>query len=330
MPSNGQELGVSRLSRGMLVIVVAFALLAAVSCSKMNQLKGMKNFKEANAAYQQQDYKRAADLYELTVEADPNLSSAYFYLGNSYDNLYKPSKKGEQANDELLEKAVKNYQTAAEKLASALTKTEKDLGKLSLKYLVASYGTDKLNDPARAEPVVQRMIQLEPGEPENYFALAKIYEDAGAYENAEDILLKAKEARPTDPAVYMTLAGYYNRQGEFEKTIKELEERASRDPKNPEAHYTIATFYWDEAFRDARLKEAEKRDYVEKGVVEIDKALEIKPDYIEALVYKGLLLRLKANTIKDPAEQQNLLKEATRLRDKAEELRKKKASGAGD
>jgi tetratricopeptide (TPR) repeat protein len=330
MPSNGQKLDVSRRSRGTWVAVVACAILATGGCSKMGQLKGMKNFKEANAAYQQQDYKRAADLYELTVEADPNLSSAYFYLGNSYDNLYKPSKKGDKANDELLEKAVKNYQAAAEKLASAPTKTEKDLGKLSLKYLVASYGADKLNDPARAEPVVQRMIQLEPGEPENYFALAKIYEDAGAYENAEDILLKAKEAKPADPAVYMTLAGYYNRQGEFDKTIKQLEERASRDPKNPEAHYTIATFYWDEAFRDARLKEAEKRAYVEKGVAEVDQALEIKPDYIEALVYKGLLLRLKANTIKDPGEQQNLLKEATRLRDRAEELRKKKVSGAGD
>src|SRR4029078_5853279 len=123
--------------------------------------------------------------------------------------------------------AVKNYQAAAEKLATGSTKAEKDLGKLSLKYLVASYGADKLNDPARAEPVVQRMIQLDPGEPENYFALAKIYEEAGAYENAEDILLKAKEARPTDPAVYMTLAGYYNRQGQFEKTIKELEDAAA-------------------------------------------------------------------------------------------------------
>jgi len=330
MSSNGHKRDVLRLTRGTSVAAVAMALVATVGCSRMGQLKGMKNFKEANTAYQQQDYKKAADLYEATVEADPNLASAYFYLGNSYDNLYKPSKKGDKANDDLLEKAVKNYQMAAEKLATAPTKTEKDLGKLSLKYLVASYGADKLNDPARAEPVVQRMIQLEPGEPENYFALAKIYEDAGAYENAEDILLKAKEAKPGDPAVYMTLAGYYNRQGQFDKTIKELEDRASRDPQNPEAHYTIATFYWDEAFRDARLKESEKREYVDKGISEIDRSLQIKPDYIEALVYKGLLLRLKANTVKDPKEQQDLIKEATRLRDKAEDLRKKKASGAGD
>ena len=61
---------------------------------------------------------------------------------------------------------------------------------------MAAYGADKLNDPAKAEPVVQKMIQLEPGEPANYFALAKIYEDAGAYDEAEKILQAAKQAKP--------------------------------------------------------------------------------------------------------------------------------------
>ena len=55
-----------------------------------------------------------------------------------------------------------------------------------MKYLVAAFGPDKLNDPARAEPVVQRMIQLDPGDTENYFMLAKIYDDAGVYENEEE------------------------------------------------------------------------------------------------------------------------------------------------
>jgi len=327
MPITGR--GKSRSGR-LPAAAVAVAVVAAVGCSKVGKLAGMKSYKEANQAYQQQDYKKAAELYQQTIQAapdDPDLAPAYFYLGNSYDNMYKPSRKGEPENDQLLEKAVANYEIAAQKLAASDKKEFKDLGKRSLQFLVATFGPDKLNDPARAEPVVQRMIQLDPGDPENYFALAKIYEDAGAYENAEDVLLKAKEARPDDPAVYMTLAGYYNRQGEFGKTMKELEERAARDPKNPEAHYTIATFYWDEAFRDARLKEAEKRDYVQKGLEAVDKALQIKPDYTEALVYKGLLLRLQANLEKDPAKQQALIKQATELRDKAEELRKKKASG---
>jgi len=307
-----------------LTAVLAFSF---VGCAKVGEIKAKKAFKSANQAYQAQDYKKAAAFYEEAVAADPNLAQAYFYLGNSYDNLYKPSKKGEPENDALLTKAVENYQRAAEKLSASDDPANKKLGTLSLQYLVASYGPDKLNDPAKAEPVVQRMIQLEPGEPANYFALAKIYEDAGAYEEAEKMLQNAKQAKPSDPAVYMTLAGYYNRQGRFDKTIEALEERAQKEPNNPEAFYTIATYYWDEAYRDFKLKENEKKEFVGKGVEAVDHALQIKPDYTEALVYKNLLLRLQANMEKDPAKQQQLLKEADRLRDKAQELRKQKAAG---
>jgi predicted Zn-dependent protease len=193
---------------------------------------------------------------------------------------------------------------------------------------VAAYGPDKLNDPAKAEPVVQKMIQLEPSEPSNYFALAKIYEDAGVYAEAENMLIRAKEVRPNDSAVYMQLAGFYNRQNQFDKTIEALEQRAAREPGNPEAFFTIATYYWDNAQRNFRLTDAEKRDNVAKGLVAVDKAIGIKSDYMEALVYKGLLLRVQALLEKDPAKQQALLKEATTLRDQAEDIRKKRASGA--
>jgi len=317
---------------GASLVVAMFALSSAAGCARVGQLKAMKAFKAANQAYQQQDYKKAAGLYEETTQAAPDdirVAAAYFFLGNSYDNLYKPSKKGDPANDELLTKAVQNYQTAAERLSGSDKPEDKKLGKLSLEYLVAAYGPEKLNDPAKAEPVVQRMIQLEPTEPANYFALAKIYEDAGAYDEAEKVLQQAKEVRPNDPTVYMTLAGYYNRQGQFDKTIAALEERASKEPNNPEAFYTIATYYWDEAYRDFKLKENEKRDFVMKGIQAVDHALQIKPDYTEALVYKNLLLRLEANMEKDQKKQQDLIKEADRLRDRAQELRKQKAPGVG-
>jgi len=307
--------------------MLALGSFASVGCGKVGEIKAKKAFKSANQAYQAQDYKKAAGFYEEAVAADPELSQAYFFLGNSYDNLYKPSKKGDPENDALLTKAVDNYQKAAEKLSASPDPNNKKLGTLALQYLVASYGPDKLNDPAKAEPVVQKMIQLEPGEPTNYFALAKIYEDAGAYEEAEKILQAAKQAKPGDPAVYMTLAGYYNRQGRFDKTIEALEERAAKEPNNPEAFYTIATYYWDEAYRDFKLKESEKKEFVGKGVEAVDHALQIKPDYMEALVYKNLLLRLQANMEKDTAKQQALLKEADRLRDRAQELRKQKAAG---
>ena len=305
-------------------------LAATIGCSQVGMVQARRDFKAANAAYQQQDYKKAAELYEATLQEDPTLSSAYFYLANSYDNQFKPSRKGDAANDALLDKAVTNYQLCADKLQSSTDPVLKQLATRSLEYLQAAYGPDKLNDPAKAEPIVQKMIIADPSEPANYFVLAKLYEDAGAYPEAEQTLLNAKTAKPSDPAVYMTLAGYYNRQGQFDKTIDALEQRAKVEPNNPEAFQTIAAFYWDETRGDASLTDAQKRDYIMKGVEAADKALSIKTDFVEALTFKGLLLRQQALVEKDPAKQQQLLKDGTALGDKANELRKAQQKSATD
>lgn len=305
------------------VAALAGLSLSLASCGQVANLKARKKFKDANALYTQQEYKRAAMKYEEAIQADPDMTQVYFFLGNSYDNLYKPARRGEAENDAYLAKAVENYRTAAER------ETDPKIKKLALEYLVAAYGPDKLNDPSQAEPMVQRMIEIDPSEPTNYFALAKIYEDAGRYDDAEAALLKAKERRPNDPAVYMQLAGYYNRQGEFDKTIEALRQRAEREPRNPEAFYTIAAFFQEKAFRDFRINEAEKRRYVMEGLEAADQALALKADYMEALVFKNILLRMQANLEKDPAKQQALIKQADQLRDRAQELRKQKSAGIG-
>ena len=308
-----------------LAVVLGLSLVT-VGCGKYSfaSLKAKKSFQDANALYQQQDYKRAAEKYEEVLLADPELVTAYFFLGNSYDNLYKPARIGEAENDAYLQKAIENYKLSADK------ETDPKMRRLAMEYLVASYGPDKLNDPAQSEPIVKQMIEMDPNEPTNYFALAKIYEDSGMYDEAEATLLKAREVRPNEPTVYTTLAGYYNRQGEFDKTIEALEARAEREPENPEAFHTIATYYWDKAFRDFRLKDPEKREFVLKGIEASDRALKLKSDYIDALTYKNLLLRLQANLEKDPKVQQQLIAEADKLREEAIELQKRKTAGVGD
>jgi len=175
---------------------------------------------------------------------------------------------------------------------------------------------------------VLQLIQMDPKESVNYFALSRIYEDSGDYENAESTLVKAREMKPTDPAVYTTLAAYFNRQGEFDKSMEALVARADREPNNPEAFYTIATYNWEKAYRDFNLSNAEKMKYVQLGLEAIDKALSLNDQYMEALVYKNLLLRVQANLEQNPARQQALLKEATDLQNRAEDIKKKNAAGA--
>ena len=180
--------------------------------------------------------RRRPALYEEAVAADPvneDLQTAYFFLGNSYDNLYKPSKKGDAGQRRAAEEGGRELPEGGREAAVRRSPPNKKLGKLSLEYLVASYGADKLNDPAKAEPVVQKMIQLEPGEPTNYFALAKIYEDAGAYDEAEQHPAAGEDAKPDDPTVYKQLAGYYNRQGQFDKTIDALAAARGQGTEQP-------------------------------------------------------------------------------------------------
>ena len=308
----------------LLAVVLAIAGLGASSCNKIGMLKGQMAWKDANAAYAASDYKKAIEKYQEALKNNPELSYAYFYLGNSYDNLYKVAKRGQPENDANLQKAVENYKLATEKI------TEPKLRKLSFEYLLNSYGPDKLNDPSQAEPIVQKMIEMDPSDTANYFALAKIYEDAGNYEQAEAALLKARDAHPKDTAVYMQMAAFYNRQGRFDKTMDALNQRAAQDPHNPEGYYTIAVYYWDKTFRDKALNDATRHEYINSGMEAVNKAISIKADYLEAIVYKGLLLRLEANMEKDRKKQADLLKEADALRDRAKSLQKSKTQGAGD
>jgi tetratricopeptide (TPR) repeat protein len=310
-----------RFKAASLVVVLAAFSLTLVGCAQFNKLKAKKAFKEANVLYQQQDYKRAADRYEEVVANDPSLTAAYFFLANSYDNQYKASRKGEKQNDAFLTKAIENYKKSAEVEQDKLLKTR------SMQYLVAAYGPEKLDDPGQAEPLLQEMIKIDPTEPSNYQFLSKMYEDAGQYELAEQVLLKAKDALPKDPTSYQQLAAFYNRQGEFEKTMAALNERTVIEPTNPEGFYTIAAYYWEKGFRDFRLKDADKLRYIELGIEAVDKALSLNPEYLDAINRKGLLFRAKALVIKDPAQQKALLDEAKKLSDQYNEIKLKKAGG---
>ena len=200
--------------------------MAAAGCGKYSwgTLSAVKSFKDGNLLYAQKDWKKAAEKYEEVVDPRgrlrritrswrPPISS---WATATTSSTSRPSRVT-PANDAYIQKAIENYRKAADK------NTDPAWKKSALQYLSAAYGSDKLNDPAKAEPVYQEIIALEPKEPGNYMALAKLYEDAGRYDDAEAQYNKAKEVKPNDPSVLAGLAGYYNRQGDFPKTIAALE-----------------------------------------------------------------------------------------------------------
>jgi len=313
------------------VVLVCGTALVSAGCGRysISSLRAAKAFKDANAAYQLKEWKKAAERYEAVVEnqsalqTSPAFNLAYFFLGNSYDQLYKPAKQDDPQNDQYIQKAIENYRKAADNIQDPKWK------KSSLEYLAAAYGSDKLNDPAKAEPVYKEIIALDPNSPENYLAIAKLYEDAGRYDDAEAMYTKAEQVKPNDPSVLAAKAGYYNRQGDFDKTIDALQKAAALEPNNPEGYHRVATFYWEKANKDYRLSSAQKKDYIQKGLAMEDKALSLNPDYMDAITYKNILLRLEAREEKDPKKQKDLLDEADKLRNRVIDAQNKKRTGKG-
>ena len=305
-----------------LALVVAL-VMPLVSCAFLDQLGAMRTFKEANLLYGRADYEGAIEEYIMVleaIEADPEselsqvMTVAYFYVANCYDNLYTPAFRGDAENDRFLNEAVRYYRLASERIPNPEFQT------LSMQYLVAAYGPDRLNDPTNRAMLLQEMIQLDPANPDNYFVLAQLFEESGLFEDAEAIMLEVRNMRQEDPTVYLQLAGFYNRSGEFEKTIDALQQRARIEPDNPEAFYTISTFYWEKAFRDFRITQDEKANYVLAGIEAADQAITLNDRYVDALVYKNILLRMQANMTEDIDEQGALIAQADELRDLAQQI----------
>lgn len=311
----------TRLTITRLAVVVGLS----ASVAACGQLQAQKAFKDGIAAYQQQDYRKAIEHLETASANEFEFRPfAYFYLANAHDNAYRSTRAGEPENDAHLTEAERYYRLAYDNIDPASREGQGAVfRKRSLEYLVGLYGPGKLNDPEKAEAVGREIVELDPSDVNNYFGLAKLYEEAGRIEEAEEMLLKARDVAPNTVDTQLQLAGFYNRQGDFEKTMEAFQARIQLEPNNPEAYHTVAGYFEEKVRKDYTLSRTQKADYIARGLEAENKALEIKPDYVDALVMKNLLLRQQALVETSPARQKELLTEADRLREQAIEIRNK-------
>jgi len=310
--------------------VLALALSAAAAgCGKytISNIRSAKAFQDATALYTKQDYKGAAPLYEKAVTLNPDMGFAYFFLGNSYDNMFKSARRDEPENRGYLDKAATNYRIAIDKLATSTNPKEQEVRHNAFEYLIALYGTDKLDDFAKAEATARELIAVDPSDPATYRILAKLYEDQGRFDDAEREFQAAIQARPNEALGYQLLAAFYGKQGNFEKVIDAYNKRAEVEPKNPEAWNTIGAVYSEKVLKDKSLPRATALQYTIKGVEATNKALALSPEYFEAVTYKNILLKQEALYEKDPAKQKALLSESDIYYKKALELKAKQSGG---
>lgn len=144
--------------------------------------------------------------------------------------------------------------------------------------------------------------------------------------------------------------GYlYLNMKKFEKA-KEYYRRASEiDPNDPEPHYTIGVIDWTQAYQPAmeeRAKLGLKPDemlkdkkvcadlqqkntaIIEDGMAELNKALQLRPDYDDAMAYMNLMYRRKGDDVEcdNPSARAADMKTADEWVDKTMAAKKAKAA----
>ena len=79
--------------------------------------------------------------------------------------------------------------------------------------------------------------------------------------------------------------------------------------------------------RDPTLDAATRLASIKEGIAAEDRALALKPEYLEAMTYKNILLRMQANLETDQAKRDKLIKEADELKSRAMAIMKAGKAG---
>ena len=193
-----------------------------------------------------------------------------------------------------MDEAIRQYTLALEKSDEADPTRQ-----YALEQLAAIY-RDVKSDFVTAEEYYLELIALAPESPERYYTLGDLYERFHEPERMP-LLDKAIEAyqrpvemNPEDPVAYRHVAAVLNRYGRFEETIQWLQSAKDARTTDAEGYYLIATHYWDKVYRDPDLTTDQRREFTALGIDELDAALALNTEYVDAMVYKGLLLREQA------------------------------------
>jgi tetratricopeptide (TPR) repeat protein len=307
-------------------IAVLLVPITLSGCSWVRELRAKQAYLDGNKKYREENYKDAVPLYERALSFKPDMAAAHFYLASSHLALYRPDKSGED-NRAHIETALKEYQAA---LAQKNGKKESDkkLRRDTLMALISIHSDVPFKSFDDAHRYASELVDNDPNNLTNLFAMANLYEKFGKIAEAEATYLKARELNPDDIKACKALAAFYNKpnwdgNARFDDCMAVQEQCVALTPDDPTVYHTVAAFYWDKGYRDPMLSDAKKREYAQKCLDNTQKALELKPDYYEACVYENLCYRLMGYATSNARERQRLFDRADEIKSDCEKIRQR-------
>jgi Tfp pilus assembly protein PilF len=135
---------------------------------------------------------------------------------------------------------------------------------------------------------------------------------------AHDEFMKVLEQTPNDKVAIASLASLYLNQKKWDDAEKWYQKLAAVDPNSPIPYYSLGFIAWSKWYpvyggaraklgmkqedpgpiKDKKVKEELRAQYgpvIEAGLQALDKALQIDPEYDDAMAYENLLIRERAD-----------------------------------
>ncbi len=204
------------------------------------------------------------------------------YLG-ARDNL----NKGVRAYGESDYQSAVGFFEVATELDPELTEAELYLGMAYLQQFVpGAVGPDNQRNADMAIQTFQSVLQREPNNTTAIAGLASIYQNTNQMDLAHESYLRQVEIAPDDPV----------------------------------AHYSVGSINWMMVFNKAIEREPEEvARLIEEGQTHLDRALELRETYEDAMSYKNLLYRQAAELIPEDTEDEEALAQREELLAMADE-----------
>jgi tetratricopeptide (TPR) repeat protein len=238
---------------------------------------------------------------------------------------------------DLLNKGVANFKNGQYDKAVEDFKAAKDLDPKLMNarlYLATAYASQYIPGAPSDENVKKGEAAID----EFKGVLEKDPNNLSAIDGIGSILFQMS-GQPFSPAKFQESKTYHQKHIELK-------------PTDPEPYYWIGVIDWTLAFRDnAELRTAYNKDHINKqikendalpatvrnqyvdrdgklvdeGIAYLKKAIELKPDYDDAMAYLNLLYRRKADMVESAEERASYEKQADDLVDKVKEIKQKRA-----
>src|SRR5204863_6140735 len=160
-------------------------------------------------------------------------------------------------------------------------------------------------------------------------ALINMYLNANRTSQAIDFFRAYLTTHPGDLEAVKSIATLYAKQGNFNESLNWYEKITLLDSRNPESFYIFGVVCYEKVAKNPPADLKEKVTIIEKGKDALQHAIDMKPDYFEAMAYLNLLWRQQALTETDPLKAQEDVRKADEIRGRALEIiNKKKAEAA--